>query len=111
MVTFSEPYASMGKVIANVSKRTPKSVWERYFLQSRIVVILLLQTCLVIMAYYCSFLLRFDFMFDTATRALLWKTVMVVLVIKLLLFKKFGLLRGWWQYVGMSDLLDISKAA
>jgi len=72
---------------------------------------MLFQTCLVILTYYCSFLLRLDSPLDATSRALFWKTVPVVLIIKVLLFRKFGLLRGWWQYVGMSDLLDISKAA
>ncbi len=35
----------------------------------------------------------------------------VVLPIKLLVFGWFGQYRGWWRYVGISDLLKIAKAA
>ena len=33
------------------------------------------------------------------------------MLIKLVLSYQFGLMHGWWRYVGMSDLLDISKAS
>ena len=34
-----------------------------------------------------------------------------MLVTKLVVFSYFRLFSGWWRYVGMSDLLDIIKAA
>lgn len=35
----------------------------------------------------------------------------VILPVKLLVFARFDQYRGWWRYVGMSDLLQISKAS
>ena len=32
-------------------------------------------------------------------------------MVKLVIFYHFGLLRGWWRYVGMSDVLNITSAA
>jgi FlaA1/EpsC-like NDP-sugar epimerase len=73
--------------------------------------ITILQTLLVVVIYYGSFLLRFDSKLDAATTNLFLATVPVVIVIKLPIFYLFGLLRGWWRYVGMSDLLDIGEAS
>lgn len=81
------------------------------FLVYRVLVILFSQSCLVLATYYCSFLLRLDVNLDAHTSALFWKTFPLVLLVKLSMFTAFGLLRGWWRYVGISDLLDISKAA
>ncbi len=70
-----------------------------------------LQTVLIVGTYYASFLLRFDFKFGPATLHLFLVTVFLVVGIKLPIFYYFGLLRGWWRYVGMSDLLDIGEAS
>ena len=80
------------------------------FLQYRLVFIVLSQTLLISASYYLSFVLRLDREFDQATRVLFWQTVPLVIVVKLLLSYYFGLLRGWWRYVGMSDLLNIGLA-
>ena len=69
------------------------------------------QACLVIVTYYASFLLRLDANLDPAMRVVFWQTLPLVLLVKLVLSYRFGLLHGWWRYVGMSDLLDISKAS
>ena len=66
---------------------------------------------LVAVTYYVSFLLRLDTNLDAADRALFWKTLPFVMLIKLLMSYECGLMHGWWRYVGMSDLLDISKAS
>ena len=69
------------------------------------------QACLVIVTYYASFLLRLDANLDPAMRSVFWQTLPLILLVKLVLSYRFGLLHGWWRYVGMSDLLDISKAS
>ena len=66
---------------------------------------------LIVLTYYASFLLRLDTDLDAASRAMFWKTLPFVLVIKLVLSYQCGLMHGWWRYVGISDLLDISKAS
>jgi FlaA1/EpsC-like NDP-sugar epimerase len=63
------------------------------------------------LTYYASFLLRLATDFDAANRAMFWKTLPFVLVIKLVLSYQCGLMHGWWRYVGISDLLDISRAS
>jgi FlaA1/EpsC-like NDP-sugar epimerase len=80
-------------------------------LKYRKVVIVLTQIALLTLAYYFSFLLRFDFQLSGSFQAVFLQTLPIALGIKLLTFFYFRLFRGWWRYVGMSDLLDIIKAA
>jgi FlaA1/EpsC-like NDP-sugar epimerase len=82
----------------------------RDFFEHRIVLILGSQVVLFVVAYYTAFLLRFDFSPDQSAHRFFWQTLAVVVIVKLPFFYAFGLLRGWWRYVGMSDLLDLSKA-
>ena len=67
------------------------------------------QLCLFVVSYYCSFLLRFDFNPSPAYQHLFAWTLPIVLVVEVLVFSVFGLVRGWWRYVGMSDALDIGS--
>jgi FlaA1/EpsC-like NDP-sugar epimerase len=73
--------------------------------------ILVSQIGLLAMSYYGSFLLRFDFRPEVAYQLQFVRTLPLVVAVELLVFYGFGLLRGWWRYVGMSDALDICKAA
>jgi FlaA1/EpsC-like NDP-sugar epimerase len=80
-------------------------------LKYRKVPIVLLQAGLLVLAYYASFQLRFDFRMSAQFQDVFLETLPLVLVIKLVVFQFFRLNRGWWRYVGMSDLMDIIKAA
>jgi FlaA1/EpsC-like NDP-sugar epimerase len=72
--------------------------------------VLLVETSLVTLTYYSSFLLADDFALTPNARALFVYTLPALLVLKLVSFYTFGLLSGWWRYSGMSDLLGIAKA-
>lgn len=77
----------------------------------RMVLIVSVQIFLLVVGYYCAFLLRFDLALDDSSLIFFWKTVAPLVVLKVVFFYLFGLLRGWWRYVGLSDLLGISKAS
>ncbi|HYM08548.1 MAG TPA: nucleoside-diphosphate sugar epimerase/dehydratase [Terriglobales bacterium] len=94
--------------ISNALKVEPES---NGFLRYRAALIFASQAVLIVLTYYASFLLRLDADLDAANRALFWKTLPFVLLIKLVLAYQCGLMHGWWRYVGISDLLDISKAS
>jgi len=81
------------------------------FLRYRSALIFSSQAVLIVLTYYASFLLRLDTDLDAANRAMFWRTLPFVLIIKLVLSYQCGLMHGWWRYVGISDLLDISKAS
>ena len=80
------------------------------FLRYRMPLIVLSQMILICISYYSSFVLRLDSSFDASAHSLFWQTLPLVIVVKLVMFYHFGLLRGWWRYVGMSDLLNITSA-
>ena len=82
-----------------------------WMLTYRRALIVVSQAFLICLTYYSSFLLRFDFRLDTPTLAMARDTVLVVMGVKLLTFHFFGLLCGWWRYVGINDLWDITRAA
>lgn len=80
-------------------------------LQVRKAAIIAFQALLVVITYYLAFALRLDFSLDPASKKALLRSLPWVLLIKLVVFSSFGLIRGWWRYAGMSDLLDITKAS
>ncbi len=80
-------------------------------LKYRKIIIVLWQLVLLALTYYLSFLLRFDFTLSNPYPAIVLKTLPLVLAVKLIVFYYFRLFRGWWRYVGMSDLIDIIKAS
>ena len=84
---------------------------QAYALRYRKPVIILSHLCLISFSYYLSFVLRFDLSLPDPFRSVFFSTLPLVLLIKLLVFSIFRLFSGWWRYVGMSDLLDIIKAA
>ncbi|HZI55731.1 MAG TPA: polysaccharide biosynthesis protein, partial [Verrucomicrobiae bacterium] len=81
------------------------------FLNRRKMLIVAFQILLVIATYYAAFLLRLDFPLDARSRTVFLLSLPWILVIKLVIFRRYGLLKGWWRYVGMSDLVDITKAS
>jgi FlaA1/EpsC-like NDP-sugar epimerase len=77
----------------------------------RKLIIFAVQGILLALTYYCSFLLRFDYRLPPPNREIFVTTLGLVLVVKLVALWYFGLTSGWWRYVGMSDLLDITKTS
>ncbi len=98
-------------LVSSVKKQVYKDISSNPLLKYRAVIIVLSQTVLISMSYYYSFVLRLDTGFDTSAHSLFWHTLPWVIAIKLIVFYQVGLLRGWWRYVGMSDLLDIASAS
>jgi FlaA1/EpsC-like NDP-sugar epimerase len=66
------------------------------------------QAWLIICSLCFAWLLRFDF--SVPYRPVLLSAVPVLLLARLAAMAYFGLLRGWWKYVGIRDGIDILKA-
>jgi FlaA1/EpsC-like NDP-sugar epimerase len=69
------------------------------------------QACLLALTYYSAFLLHLNFNVEPGPWRIFITSLPLVLALKLAVFYRFGLLRGWWRYSGMSDLLDLTQAA
>jgi FlaA1/EpsC-like NDP-sugar epimerase len=66
---------------------------------------------LATLSLFVSFVLRFDLLGVADHLDEFLYVLPVFLGVKLAVFYFFDLYRGWWRYVGMSDLLDIIKAS
>ena len=65
---------------------------------------------LIMAAYMLAYALRFDFSIPKLQLSRLIYSLPVVTAMTLLVFERFGLLRGLWRYVSMSDAIRIAKA-
>ena len=65
---------------------------------------------LICLAYTAAYLLRFEGVLSAENQDLIVKSLPLIVVIKYIVFFKFGLYRGIWRYVSVSDLIDIFKA-
>lgn len=65
---------------------------------------------LICAAYVTAYLLRFEGLLVGQNQELIVKSLPLILIIKYLVFFRFGLYRGIWRYVSIRDLIDIFKA-
>lgn len=65
---------------------------------------------LICIAYISAYLLRFEGALSIENQGLIIKSLPIIIIIKYLVFFRFGLYRGIWRYVSVSDLMDIFKA-
>lgn len=77
-------------------------------MQRRSWFIAVFQALLVLGALIFAWMLRFDF--SVPYRHTLLTAAVALPLIRLGVFYKFNLLHGWWEYTGVNDVLDISKA-
>jgi FlaA1/EpsC-like NDP-sugar epimerase len=78
--------------------------------RSRIILIILLQVAIVAGSLWVAFALRFDFHIPEVYLSRFYTVLPIVILVKLGIFWWMGLLRGWWRYVSMADLVVIAKA-
>jgi len=81
------------------------NIFQKY----RYFFIVLTHTCIVIIAYFLSYLLRFDFQVASYLLAF-YKTLPLLVLIKIVTFFYFGLYNSSWRYVSIEDLWQIFKA-
>jgi FlaA1/EpsC-like NDP-sugar epimerase len=72
--------------------------------------IVLIQICLVIAGYLMAFWLRFDFTIPSEYENTLLKTLPYLLVCRMATYYLYKLNSGWWRFVSMVDLVNITKA-
>lgn len=70
----------------------------------------LTDTFLVILAFYGSYLLRFEFQIPTTQLLRFLQILPLIVIIKMCVFVFFRIYQGLWRYTGVEDLLMICKA-
>jgi len=101
----------MSATATEIKPLVQSSVSTHNFIKYRTVLIVLSEIVLIATSYYLSFLLRLDTVLSETQHDLFWKTLPLVIVLKLVVFYRLGLLRGWWRYVGMNDMAKIGMAS
>ena len=66
--------------------------------------------CLLALAYYLAYVLRFDEGIPQRYENLLWDTIALTVAMKLVTFAMFGLYSKLWRYVDQKDFESILKA-
>ncbi len=77
----------------------------------RWLLIVLAHAGLFYLSYEIAYQLRFDLSIPADHRAVLWKTLPLVLVIKLAMFQFFGAFRGWWRHITFADLENLLRVS
>ena len=76
----------------------------------RRVAIVIIHAALISIAYFMSYILRFEFSIPGEFFTVFLRTLPLLLCVKLIVFYYFGLFVGLWRYVSMDDLWQIIKA-
>jgi FlaA1/EpsC-like NDP-sugar epimerase/lipopolysaccharide/colanic/teichoic acid biosynthesis glycosyltransferase len=66
---------------------------------------------LTVAGYASAYLLRYDFLVPASAARTLWRTVPLLLAVRMTVYAHFGLFRGYWQHFGFQDLLSVVAAA
>lgn len=82
---------------------------KSFLLHNRIWFVVIIQSLAIIAAFILSFQVRFDFSVPVDYRARGIELIPALVAIKIAIFWYSGLLKGWWRYVSMPDLIRITK--
>jgi len=104
-------YLSRVRIVHTMEARNGGTVLRLLadFQYKRQVLTLSLDVCLIVVAYYAAYLIRFEHAFGQY-RELLYGSLPIVLLVQLPTLAIFGLYRGIWQYTGIPDAIRITKA-
>ncbi len=74
----------------------------------RVVILFVLHILVFTASYLLAWLARFDFSVPPRYAAVMWSSLPFIVLVQLGVATVFGFFRGWWRYVGISDVLRIA---
>ncbi|HEX6965435.1 MAG TPA: nucleoside-diphosphate sugar epimerase/dehydratase [Gemmatimonadaceae bacterium] len=83
---------------------------SRILVRYRRLLIIATQAALIAVGYRAAFALRFDTAIPADSNHAFWLTLPVLLVIRLVVFARMHLFRGYWHHFGLEDLIDLAQA-
>jgi len=86
-----------------------KTILNSIFSHKRRMMEVFLDLVFICLAYYAAYFLRFEGVLLSSNLYLIRDSLIWIILIKLSLFFTFGLYRGVWRYISISDLLTIFK--
>ena len=96
------------KKIKAIYKRS--LLFHRILLYKKQILQIIVDIILIIIAYFSSYLLKYEGVIDHYNLSLIEKSLPLILLIKILIFTIFGLYKGEWRYIGISDMIKIFQA-
>ncbi len=95
----------------DIKKRNGRVILDGMVMHKRRILEVVVDFILICVAYVSAYLLRFEGMLSYENQHLIVKSLPVIVIIKYIVFFRFGLYRGIWRYVSVSDLIDVFKAS
>lgn len=86
-----------------------QTVLNNILFYKRRIVEVLLDFTFIFIAYYSAYFLRFEGQLLASNLYLLRESLIWIILIKMFVFFIFGLYRGLWKYIGISDFFTIFK--
>lgn len=109
--------AFLGKVkvyppeeIDDLKKKNGNIVLNNILLHKRRILEVGVDFILICVAYVSSYLLRYEGILSLRNQNFIVQSLPLIVIIKYIVFFKFGLYRGIWRYVSVPDLINIFKA-
>jgi len=90
--------------------RQRKTILDNMLLYKRRIVEILLDLAFICIAYYSAYFLRFEGAALQSNLHLAEISIIWLILIKISVFYIFGLYRGVWKYISVSDLITVFKA-
>lgn len=87
-----------------------KTLLNNILLYKHRILEILLDLAFICVAYYSAYFLHFESSLLASNLQLLEKSLIWLILIKISVFYIFGLYRGVWKYISISDLITIFKA-
>jgi FlaA1/EpsC-like NDP-sugar epimerase/lipopolysaccharide/colanic/teichoic acid biosynthesis glycosyltransferase len=102
--------AVMGETVRIMALRVRTSIVSA-LVGVRQPLVLAVHTLLIVVGYRLACDLRFDFAPPPDMQALYWRTLPLLIVLRLTVYWRFGMFQGYWRHVGAEDLGTIGQAA
>jgi FlaA1/EpsC-like NDP-sugar epimerase len=80
----------------------------RRIVSGRVLVLLSFHAAVFAACYLFAWLVRFDFSMTQPYARVMWNSLPYAVLVQLAVAAAFGFFRGWWRYVGMSDVVRLA---
>jgi len=87
------------RTLRNVLLRTPRV---------RVALLLVFHAVVFICCYVVAWMVRFDFTIPPAYAAVMRSSLPYIVLVQLTVGALFGFFRGWWRYVGITDVVRLA---
>jgi FlaA1/EpsC-like NDP-sugar epimerase len=97
--------------VASLNTTAPSGILNRFIVRltaARVTLLVILHALIFSFCYPIAWLVRFEFNIPAAYLNALTSSILWIVGIELLVGVFFGFYRGWWRYVGISDVLRLA---